>query len=721
MTFSQALTVSGTTDLQDTNITGTLVHTGDYNQSGTIDIAGDFVVSQDLDVTGAAQFEEILVDDNYITTTTSNANLELRANGTGKILIPTNDVQIVNDLAVGADITANNLTITGTITADSFTTGNIVIDDNFIETTLSNSDLELRANGTGTIYVPTNNVVLDQDLRVYGTTNIADTIISGDLDITGNTTQTGNIDLTGDLGITGNITISGTAQFENINIDDNVIKTTLSNSDLELRATQYGDIVVPNNDVVISNDLYVDGTISVGDINSVGTITANRFTTGDILIDDNFITTTLSNSDLELRANGVGEIVVPENDVVFEQDLTVNGSTSLKNTTIVGDIVQTGNVTQVGNINLTGNLDVTGEVIISASVIQFEEIQITGNTIETTASNANLELRANGAGVVLVPTNNVVIENNLTVDGTITVGNLSSTSTISANRFSTGDIIIDDNYITTTISNSNLELRTSGTGSIIIDTFDINGSTISSSGDITIQPGTDVININATGALKLPVGDTSERPAEVAGQIRFNSDLARFEGYNGTNWINLKGVEDLDGNTKVTAELTEGANDNTIRFYIDGSSVVDINSTRLAAPRIDVDDIRIDGNVISTTTPNTDLTLTANGTGRVRFDNFAVKNNVITNTVANSVTRFENTNNGYVKFAGTYGIVIPVGASGDRPPLEFTELGQMRFNTTDQRVEVWDGSNWVSVAGSASGITRNDAEEIALATVLVLG
>ena len=82
---------------------------------------------------------------------------------------------------------------------------------------------------------------------------------------------------------------------------------------------------------------------------------------------------------------------------------------------------------------------------------------------------------------------------------------------------------------------------------------------------------------------------------------------------------------------------------------------------------------------------------------------------------------FENTNNGYVKFDGTYGIVLPTGASGDRPPLEFTETGQVRFNTTDNRVEIWDSTNWVSVAGAASGITRNDAEEIALSTVLVLG
>ena len=562
---------------------------------------------------------------------------------------------------------------------------------------------------------------MDQDIQVYGTTNLSNVVIQGNVAQTGNITQTGNIDLTGNLGITGEVTISSTAQFENIKIEDNVITTTESNSDLELRATVYGDVVVPANDVVISNDLYVTGTISVGNINSIGTITANSFTTGDILIDDNFIKTTTSNSDLELRANGTGEIIVPSNNVILSQNLTVNGDTALKDVNIEGTITHTGDINQIGNINLTGNLDVTGEVIISASVIQFEEIELSGNAITTTTSNSDLELRANGTGNIFVPTNDVVITNNLTVDGTITVGDITSTSLITANSFTTGDILIDNNFITTTISNSNLELRAAGTGSIIIDTFGVNGSTITTSGDFNITPGSGFVNINATGGLKLPVGNTLERPADEAGYIRFNTDLNRYEGYNGTNWVNLKGVEDLDGNTKITAELTEGSNDRKIRFYVDGSVIADIDSTRLTAPQIVVDDITIDGNVITTNNNNKNLEFTANGTGSVTFDNFAFKDNTITNTVNNSITEFSSTGNGYVKFDGTYGIVIPVGSTGTRPIFDYTELGQMRYNTDDQRVEIWNGTNWVSVAGASSGITFGDAEEIALATVLVLG
>jgi cytoskeletal protein CcmA (bactofilin family) len=518
----------------------------------------------------------------------------------------------------------------------------------------------------------------------------------------------------------GDLTVTRSAQFEEILIDDNFVTTTTSNTDLELRANGTGEILVPNNDVHITNDLTVDGTITVGDINSAGTITANRFTTGDILIDDNFITTTLSNSDLELRANGTGEVVVPSNDVTVEQNLTVNGNTTLKDTNVTGTITHVGNTTQTGDFNLTGNLDVDGNITI-AGAVAFENIQIAGNVVETTLSNSDLELRANGTGEIVIPSNDVNIAGNLTVDGTLTVGDVVSTGTIQANRFTTGDILVDDNFITTTVSNIDLELRVSGTGSIVIDNFDINGSTISSSTDITLAPGSEAVVIDATGSVKLPVGDTSQRPTGVAGQIRFNSELGRFEGFNGTNWINLVGVEDLDGTTRITAELTEGANDDTIRFYNDDVLTIDITQDRLNANKITVDDIAIDGNVISTTTANTDLVLTANGTGSVTFDNFAFKDNTITNTVSNSVTTFEATDNGYVKFDGTYGLVIPSGGNTQRPPLAHTEVGQMRWNTDAQRTEIYDGANWVSVAGTQSGITRSEAEEIAFEIVLSLG
>ena len=281
---------------------------------------------------------------------------------------------------------------------------------------------------------------------------------------------------------------------------------------------------------------------------------------------------------------------------------------------------------------------------------------------------------------------------------------------------------IRDNYIQTVVSNADLELRGSGTGAVTIDTFTFKDATISSTGDFTMSPATGNVKITGTGSLKLPSGTTAQRPTAEAGLIRYNTDLNTFEGYDNSNWIVLNGVQDLDGNTKITAELTPGANDDTIRFYIAGTEVADITSARFNAGKVIVDDIQIDGNTIETTTADTDLEFDANGTGSIVFDGaLGFRDSTMTNLVNNGITSFTNTGNGYYKFTGTGGMVIPVGNNTNRPPVINTETGMVRFNTAEQRVEIYDGTDWVSVAGSASGITVGDAESIALELILSLG
>jgi len=792
------LTVSGSTNLQGTTISGTVTHVGDTTQTGNLGITGNLTVTQDVDVTGSAQFEEILIDDNFITTTTSNTDLELRAAGTGKVLIPNNDVEITNNLDVTGDITADNITASQTINATvfqsddiqilgntitttlsnsdlelgtsgtgsviinndttisqsltvngstdlddvtingsviqignttqtgnltllgEFTNGNILIEDNFITTTESNSDLELRASGTGNILIPNNDVRITNNLFVSGDATLGDTTLTGNVAITGDITQAGEYTVNNNVNVGNNLDVTGTAQFEEILIDDNFITTTTSNADLELRANGTGDILIPSNNLVVNNNTQITGQLTTTTIVNSGVVTSDQFTTGDVLIDDNFITTTQTDSDLELRANGTGEVVVPSNNVILEQNLTVNGDTNLQDTTITGTTTHVGNTSQTGDYNLTGNLTVSGGVNIT-SAMQFENIRIAGNVLETTLSNSNLDLRANGTGVIEIPNNNVVINNDLNIVSTLFVEDIDASGTITANRFTTGDILIDSNYITTTNSNSNLELKTSGTGNVVIDNFEIFDSTITSTNDIILDPGSEHVIIDSTGALNIPVGSTGTRPAVLAaGQIRYNTSLQRYEGYNGSNWVILQGVEDLDGDTKITAELNEGDNDGVIRFYSQNVLVADLDSDRLNVNKLTVDNITIDNNEISSSA-DTDLLLTAQGTGSVRFENFGIKNNTITNTVSDSITLFQNTNNGYVKFDGTFGLVLPVGTSPQRPGVGYREIGMTRFNTEDQRVEVFDGVNWVSVAGSQGGLTPADAEDLAIEKVLIFG
>ena len=453
----------------------------------------------------------------------------------------------------------------------------------------------------------------------------------------------------------------------------------------------------------MSGDVYTTNSLTVNEeLNINGQVQFE-----DIEINDNYITTTLSNSDLELRANGTGQIVF-RNNANATGDLTVDGTT-----TFVGSV--TGTTATFDDVTINNNLTVQGQ-------INFDNIQINDNTITTTESDSDLELQANGAGNVIIPSNNVVIEQDLTVQGVLNADNLDALGRVTANSFSTGDILIDDNFITTTLSNSDLELRANGTGKVTLDDIQFNNNIISSTADMVLNPGSGILEIDSIDSMILPKGTTAQRNGSAqTGMIRYNTDTNNFEGYNGS-WVSLNsGLQDNDADTYITAELTPGANDNVIRFYNAGALTADLTSQRFSTNKLIVDDIEIDSNEIKTITTNTDLVLSGNGTGGIVLDNFKFDDNTITNTVSDSITIFETTGTGYYKFAGTGGVVIPTGNNLQRPVPSNAEEGMMRYNNEDDRVEIFDGTNWVSVAGSSGGISRNDAEAIALEYVLILG
>lgn len=538
------------------------------------------------------------------------------------------------------------------------------------------------------------------NIRISGNTVES---LSGDLNISSASNEINfenDVNINGDLDVTGNVTIGGNITIGDESTDSINIVAGI-NSDLIPRDSATYNLGSPTNEW---NKLFV----SEIDIDS-------------IRINTNVIETVESNADLELQANGTGRIYVPTNDVQLDQNLTVNGTTTLSTTIINGSVSINGLITQVGNFDITGNISISDRLFVSSQA-QFENILIDDNFITTTASNSDLELRASGTGKILIPSNDVSVESNFYVSGIAYLNDINSTGTITANSFSTGDILIDDNFITTTLSNSNLELRTNGTGAVIIDNFSFNSNIISTDTDMILQSSTGVVRISGSSSLRVPVGTELERPASPElGMIRFNTTDNTFEGYDG-NWRALsRGVIDLDRNTYITAELTPGANDNVIRFYSNNQLVADIDLSRFRTDKLIVDDIQIDGNVISTINSNADLELRPNGTGAVVTDNFSIKNNTITNTVPDSITNFISTNNGYFKFAGNNGLVLPVGGNLDRPLPQFTETGMTRFNVDDDRLEIFDGTDWVSVAGSSGAISAGDAEELAVGYVLVLG
>ena len=81
------------------------------------------------------------------------------------------------------------------------------------------------------------------------------------------------------------------------------------------------------------------------------------------------------------------------------------------------------------------------------------------------------------------------------------------------------------------------------------------------SGNPTINVGANVAKTDADAAwttqtsIRLPSGTTAERGIATSGRIRFNTELNRFEGHNGTDWSSLG---DASGTIAVQTFLTNG-------------------------------------------------------------------------------------------------------------------------------------------------------------------
>ena len=613
---------------------------------------------------------------------------------------------------------------------------------------LNNSNLTL-TNGPDTTYidafeVDTGNISIGGNTIQSNAGGITLTAANNDLDVTSNLTVDQSLTVEQLVTLNKDVTIGNAATdtvYFNANVNSNIHPKT-NNLDLGINANRW-------------KTLYTTQT-----------------TFDDILINTNFISTTLSNSNLELAATGIGVIRIDALDIssntisstATNADININPNGTgkiqlLKNTDITGNLGVTSNITVGGNIqlgdaiidsidpvgkigsnlipNTTGIYDIGSTTKVWRNLFMSnlvtDDIEINDNYIRTTASNSNLELRANGTGVInitdsLSVVQNLTINNATNLKNTVVTGNLTTndlltiTNNLTATGFAYGDIVFADNYITTTQSNSSLELRANGTGNVVFDNvLQITNSTISNS----LTSGTEAdrsiifnpisgksVAIQSTKALQLPIGNNTNRTLTTNGEIRYNNTSSTFEGKITGRNISLYNLFDTDGNTGISPELTPGANDDTIRMYTNGVLSATITAQAATFNRIIVDEIDINNNIISTINSNADLELERSGSGTVKIkDSISITDNIITNITIDAVTQIVSTGNGYVKFVGTGAIRIPHGLTGQQPVT--APIGATRFNTTTFTQEVYNGTAWISAAGTGGDtVTAEDMELI---------
>ena len=274
--------------------------------------------------------------------------------------------------------------------------------------------------------------------------------------------------------------------------------------------------------------------------------------------------------------------------------------------------------------------------------LKVDDLDLNGGTISNTATNGSIVLSPNGTGVVNVPdgykdrtgfgddslvTKEYVDDatSSLSASLTISDGTNSDTVTVGTDTLSftggTGiDSTVSDNQVTLAIDSTVATL----TGAQTLTNKTLTAPVISS--------------ISNTGTLTLPtttgtVALTSDIPTN-------NNELTNGAGYITGYTVTTTDVTTHEGDLSIATSQLDGTvtnaqltNDGITIGSTDvslGDTITDIN----ALTSLDVDNITIDGNDISTTNTDGNLTLSPNGEGTVTLPSgYELRNNFSDNSL----------------------------------------------------------------------------------------
>jgi len=248
--------------------------------------------------------------------------------------------------------------------------------------------------------------------------------------------------------------------------------------------------------------------------------------------------------------------------------------------------------------------------------VLFPAIRINDNNIEGTRSNEDLILRANGSGslvvdgigisgttITAIDSSIVNINENLTVDGTLSAGATTFAGTVQI------ESTLDVDGVTT-LSDLTVSGASSFVGTTTVDNLTFNDNIIgtSSNADLNLTPGgTGVVNVS-----NLTIDSSINLTDNVIKVTRSNDDLT-LSG-NGTGSTQISNI-DLDSgtidNTVIGAATPAAGTFATVSF----------TNTQINAGQLNIKD-----NQITVNTLNADLEINVSGSGNVLINDFSWPN-----------------------------------------------------------------------------------------------
>lgn len=421
--------------LADFAITGTISSTGIATFSSDVNITGNLVIdgtTTQIDTVSLEVSDPLLViNSNESAANASDAGFIIERGTTANVGLiydeSLDEFSVINTSEIGT--TVGNVTITsyanlhagniaGTLTTgaqpnitsltglSTFIAGNVQVGGSTISDILTNDNFTISTTGTGTLEL------------------VANTNVTGTLSATGNISGTLSTSAQPNITSVGTLT---TLTVDQITIDGLIISSNQTNANIEFDPSGTGDLVL------------LSGNLELGaaDINSTGNVIVNNITGANI-------TGTLLTA-AQPNITSIGSLT----SLTMAGDITMTGNDILGGGNIAGTLTTAAQT----NITSLGTLD----VVNTSGDINGPQITISGNTITTLLTNADIQILPAGTGRVQLDT----------------------------------EIAIDGNSIITLNTNANLALMPAGSGVLQFGTHSgLAGESLS--GYITIVDATGV-------------------------------------------------------------------------------------------------------------------------------------------------------------------------------------------------------------------------------------
>ncbi len=501
---------------------------------------------------------------NKITTARSDENIVLDPAGAGTIELNAN-TNVTGTITATGDIFANGNINLGNASGDQtkvigvFEADQIQIDGTTITTNTTNGSVTITGNGSGGVNI---------DNLTFNDNSITS---ASDADINLTPGGTGNI-------VAGALTINGTAisaadsTLIQLNEAVNVSGALAANTSLSIAGDGATVTGIKDEDNMAS-----DSAVKLATQQSIKAYADTKAVlTGST---NNTITTVTGANAMQGEAN-----------LTFDgSTLAVTGAATVSTTLGVSGTLTTADITTTGTHTITGILDAEG-------------VRIKDNLITTNASDANLELSANGSGVVDIKdamttvgqtiTGNVGITGRIDIDNIAISGNgiiaTNSGGGININPNATGQVTIGGSVvsvpsmlsaddvtvashiylgagamITTTNSNADINIEADGVGSVLVDQVRVKNNLITT----VVSNANLELNTDGTGTIELQTNTNVTGNLGVTGEIQKTGDLI----------VNVSGSMILDADSG-TIFVRDGAAGNYGQFIRNGSNDLTIAS-----------------------------------------------------------------------------------------------------------------------------------------------